>query len=94
MPRLTLDLPPETTPEHVRLFIRLQQLETWVRELVYMEMKCNYSTEWWDKCEAALRRTRRPGIRPARALAPGTDNIRTWQPQRMTLSGSLRSIRH
>ena len=69
MPRLTLDLPPETTPEHVRLFIRLQQLETWVRELVYMEMKCNYSTAWWDKCEAALRRTRRPGIPPARALA-------------------------
>ncbi len=67
MPRVTLDLPSEVTPEHVRLFVRLQQLETWLRELVYVETKCNYADRWWDRCFAALQRANRVGIPPARA---------------------------
>ena len=62
MAPFTLDLPNEVTPEQIKLFVRLQQVETWLRELVYMEMKCNFADAWWDKCTAALRRSKRPGI--------------------------------
>ena len=67
MARVTLDLPPEVTPEHLRLFVRLQQLETWLRELVYVETKSNFADSWWDRCGAALQRANRVGIPAARA---------------------------
>ena len=59
MAQLTLDLPCEVSREQVRLFVRLHQLETWIREMVYMEMKCNFADAWWAKCEGALRRAGR-----------------------------------
>ena len=67
MPQVTLDLPSEITPDHLRLFVRLQQLETWLRELVYVETKCNYANTWWDRCAAALHRSKRGGIPAAKA---------------------------
>ena len=68
MSSLELNLPSGVTPEQVKLFVRLQQLETWLRELVYMEMKCNFAAAWWDKCRAALQRSKRPGFPAGKAL--------------------------
>jgi Swt1-like HEPN len=61
-------LPPEITRDRVALFCRLQQLETWFRELVYVEMKARYGSSWWAECDAALKRSKGPGIPAHKSL--------------------------
>ncbi len=55
-----LDLPPEVSDDTIRAFLRLYQLETWTREMVYLELKSYYGMEWWNEAEAALKRARMP----------------------------------
>src|SRR5262245_45953317 len=63
-----VDLPNEVSLERVKLFCCLQQLETWFRELVYVEMKCKYGPSWWDECQKALKRSKRGGITAEKSL--------------------------
>lgn len=62
------DLPEELTPERLALFCRLHQLETWFRELVYVETKAWFGSTWWAECTAALKRNKDRGIAPERSL--------------------------
>jgi hypothetical protein len=61
-------LPREVSEQRLELFCLLQQLETWFRELVYVETKSHYATGWWQACELALKQSRRAGIPPARSM--------------------------
>src|SRR5687767_3422168 len=61
-------VPEELTPERVAVFCRLHQMETWFRELVYVEMKSYFGDTWWDECANALKRTKRAGVPPEKAL--------------------------
>jgi hypothetical protein len=63
-----IKLPPEVTPGRVHLFSRLHQLEVWFRELVFVEMKCRFGNAYWQECEAALKRSKRPGLPAVRAM--------------------------
>lgn len=62
MQSLEMNLPLGVAADQVKVFVRLHQLETWLRELVYMEMKCNFADAWWEKCDAVLQRGGRRGI--------------------------------
>lgn len=55
-----LDLPPEVSDDTLKAFLRFYQLETWMREMVYLELKAFYGLDWWDKAENALKRARVP----------------------------------
>jgi Swt1-like HEPN len=55
MRNLNVDLPPEVTDQTLRTFLRLYQLETWMREMVYLELKAYYGTEWWTEVEGLKR---------------------------------------
>jgi hypothetical protein len=55
-----LDLPPEVSDNTFEAFLRLYQLETWTREMVYLELKAYYGLDWWNEAENALRRARIP----------------------------------
>jgi hypothetical protein len=61
-------LPEELTPERLAVFCRLNQLETWFRELVYVETKARFGSTWWQECAAALRRNKDRGIPPEKSL--------------------------
>jgi hypothetical protein len=61
-------LPDDLTADRLRLFCRFHQLETWFRELVYVEMKAYYGAEWWKECQAALKRSKAGGISPEKSL--------------------------
>lgn len=65
----TIDLPLEVSHPTLRAFLRLYQLETWTREMVYMELKAYYGMDWWDEAEEALRRARFPVNLTSRYLA-------------------------
>jgi hypothetical protein len=52
------DLPPEVSDDTFKAFLRLYQLETWTREMVYLELKAYYGLNWWDEAQSALRRAR------------------------------------
>ena len=58
MPACTTDLPPEVSDQTLRAFLRLYQLETWIREMVYLELKAYYGTDWWAEVEGL----RRPNV--------------------------------
>lgn len=55
-----LDLPPEVSDDTLKAFLRLYQLETWMREMVYLELKSYYGLGWWGEAEAALKRAKLP----------------------------------
>lgn len=64
------EVPPEVRPETLRLYSRMYQLENWMREMVYLELKAHHGPDWWTKAEAALaRRKGRTGIPPKKSLA-------------------------
>jgi hypothetical protein len=63
------DLPPEVSDNTFRAFLRLYQLETWTREMVYLELKAYYGLDWWNEAESALRRARIPVHLTERYLA-------------------------
>jgi len=51
-----IGLPTEVGLEMVLGFVRCHQLETWFRELVYLEMGAHFGPEKWIKAEEALKR--------------------------------------
>jgi hypothetical protein len=55
-------LPPEVSLRSVAAYSRLYQLETWLREMVYLETKAHFGANWWAEAEQALNRSRAPGI--------------------------------
>jgi hypothetical protein len=55
-----LELPPEVSDDTLRAFLRLYQLETWTREMVYLELKAYYGLGWWNEAESALKRAKLP----------------------------------
>src|SRR5947209_6029636 len=61
-------LPSEVTPESVAGYARLFQLEYWFRELVYLELKAHSAGAWWTEAEAALNRSKAPGIPADKSL--------------------------
>jgi hypothetical protein len=63
------ELPNEVSEGTVRTFVRLYQFETWLRELVYVELKANFGNEWWDVAEGLLRQTGGGGIPASKSLA-------------------------
>jgi len=55
-----LDLPPEVSDDTFRAFLRLYQLETWTREMAYLELRAYYGADWWNEAESALKRAKFP----------------------------------
>jgi hypothetical protein len=55
-----VEVPPEVRDDTLRAFLRLYQLETWAREMVYLELRAYYGADWWAEVEAALKRARFP----------------------------------
>jgi hypothetical protein len=52
------DLPPEVSDNTFKAFLRLYQLETWTREMVYLELKAYYGLDWWSEAQGALTRAK------------------------------------
>lgn len=69
MTKIALDLPSEVDQPTLKAFLRMYQFETWLREMVYLEMKANYGINWWNESEAALKRSRVGTHLPARYLS-------------------------
>ena len=44
------------------------QLETWLREMVYLELKAHFGCEWWTKADQALKRGKTRGIPGEKSL--------------------------
>lgn len=55
MPTRTIEVPPEVSDQTLRTFLRLYQLETWMREMVYLELKAYYGIHWWAEVEGLKR---------------------------------------
>jgi hypothetical protein len=51
MRTIQIELPPEVSDQTLRTFLRLYQLETWIREMVYLELKAYYGIDWWTEVE-------------------------------------------
>lgn len=66
--KLALDLPGGTTPDAVRGYCLLYQLERWLREMVYLELKSHFGGDWWGEAEQALKRSKAGGIPAGRSL--------------------------
>jgi hypothetical protein len=69
MHRHIIELPSEVSPQSVAGYARLFQLESWLRELVYLETKAHFGKDWWIECEAALARSKAPGIPAKKSLS-------------------------
>jgi hypothetical protein len=50
-----VELPPEVSDKNLRTFLRLYRLETWIREMVYLELKAFYGVNWWPEVEGLKR---------------------------------------
>lgn len=66
--KLTLDLPSGFSPDAVRGYCLFNQLERWLRDLVYLELKTHFAGNWWAEVESAMKRSKIGGIPAARAL--------------------------
>jgi hypothetical protein len=66
--KLTLELPTGTTPDAVQGYCLFYQLERWLREMVYLELKAHFGGNWWGEAEQALKRSKAGGISPGRSL--------------------------
>src|SRR5947208_2369783 len=64
-----LDIPEDVPDEIIIAFARCHQLETWLREMIYLETKAQYGLEYWDECVAALGRANARYIPPERSRA-------------------------
>jgi hypothetical protein len=64
-----LDIPADVPDELIIAFARCRQLETWLREMVYLEAKAHYGLAYWGECEAALARSNTRFIPPDRSRA-------------------------
>jgi hypothetical protein len=64
-----LDIPTDVPTELIVGFARCRQLETWLREMVYLETKAHYGLAYWNECEAALTRHGGRSIPSSRSLA-------------------------
>ena len=53
-----LEVPPEVSDDTLKAFLRLYQLETWIREMVYLELKSFCGMNWLAEAEAALKRAK------------------------------------
>lgn len=62
------DLPPEVTAYTVDVYLRIFQLETWLRELVYLELKARFGATWWAEANEALKRSHAAGISAEKSL--------------------------
>src|SRR2546425_6193058 len=60
--KIDLDLPRGLSPDIVKGYCLLWQLESWFRELVYLELKSHYGLNWWTQADQARRRSRASGI--------------------------------
>ncbi|HSB73922.1 MAG TPA: hypothetical protein VLT62_31735 [Candidatus Methylomirabilis sp.] len=66
--KLSLDLPSGLTPDLVKGYCIIHQLENWFRELVYLELKASYGSAGWEQVSLALKRNRAAGISPEKSL--------------------------
>lgn len=64
---LRSELPSEIADYTLIVYARLYQLEIWLRELVYVELKANFGSDWWLEAELALKRSRFGGIKPEKS---------------------------
>ena len=64
-----IELPHEVFPQSVAGYVRLFQLENWLRELVYLETKAHFGDSWWTECDAALVRSIVHGIPAEKSLS-------------------------
>ena len=69
MRKETYEVPNEVSEETVKTFLRLNQFETWLRELVYVQLKANLGDKWWDTTETLLRRAGGGGIPASKSRA-------------------------
>lgn len=53
-----VEVPPEVRDDTLKAFLRLYQLETWMREMVYLEVKSYYGMQWLTEVENALLRAK------------------------------------
>jgi len=56
MRKISLNLPDGLSEDNLRAFLRLYEFESWLRELIYLELKTYYGTAWWTEVENAFRR--------------------------------------
>ena len=68
MTRRTVEIPSLISDDTLQAFCRFYELERWLREMVYTELKAFYGADWLTEIENALRRSRRPGIPPGKSL--------------------------
>src|SRR5690242_7265832 len=54
----------DSRTELLLAYARCYQLETWFRELVYVELKTHFGCEWWPQADDALKRSGGGGIPP------------------------------
>jgi hypothetical protein len=66
--KIGLDLPSGVNPDAVKGYCLFYQLERWLREMVYLELKAHFGESWWKEVEKALQRSRAGGIPAARSL--------------------------
>lgn len=65
----TIALPEEVPVESIAAYARLFQFETWLRELIYLEMKAHHGREWWTEAQHALERSNAPGIPAEKSIS-------------------------
>jgi hypothetical protein len=53
-----VDIPHEVSEDTLKAFLRLYQLETWIREMVYLELKSYFGLNWLGEAESALLRAK------------------------------------
>jgi hypothetical protein len=68
MRSVKLRVPPEVSDQKLLAFARCYQFETWLREMVYLELKAHFGRRYWEECDAAFRRQGTGGIPPDRSL--------------------------
>lgn len=68
MRNVELCIPDEVSDEKLLGFARCYQLEVWLREMVYLETKSHFGSNYWKECEDALKRQNALGIPPKKSL--------------------------
>jgi hypothetical protein len=69
MHECTMMLPRGIREESIVGYARLYQLETWLRELVYLETKAHFGPQWWAQADAAIARSKTPGMPAEKSLS-------------------------
>jgi hypothetical protein len=66
--KLSLELPTGQSPEVVRGYCLVHQIENWFRELVYLELKAHFALNWWSTARKAIERSKSGGLPAERSL--------------------------